>query len=56
MKNKLNVLVICDSKFEFQTTSNLVDFTVLFSPSRCELEQKLFNHSFDCVIPLTLVI
>ena len=52
MKNKLNVLVICDSKFEFQTTSNLVDFTVLFSPSRRELEQRLFNHSFDCVIPL----
>ena len=29
-----------------------VDFTVLLSPSRFELEQNLFNHTFDRVIPL----
>ena len=52
MKDKLKVLVICDYKIEFKTTTNLVDFTVLLSPSRFEFEQNLFNHSFDCVIPL----
>jgi len=52
MKDKLNVLVICDYKIEFKTTTNLVDFTVLLSPSRFELEQNLFNHTFDRVIPL----
>ena len=50
MKDKLNVLVICDYKIEFKTTTNLVDFTVLLSPSRFELEQNLFNHTFDRVI------
>lgn len=52
MKDKLKVLVICDYKIEFKATTNLVDFTVLLSPSRFELEQNLFNHTFDCVIPL----
>ena len=52
MGNKLKVLVICDYKIEFQTTTNLVDFTVMFLPSRRKLEQILFNHTFDCVLPL----
>ena len=52
MEDNLNVLLICDSKFEIQEKSTIVDFTVLILPTRRELEQQLFNHKFDCVIPL----
>lgn len=52
MENKLAVLIICDFNLDFQVTNALVDFTILQLPSRLELEQFLFNHKFDCVIPI----